>query len=90
MGQGGFMRRPGFLYRPKRQSSGRGLNERFAGDNGFTFLIGESGVESNTVFFADDFQNLQAQRNLIIDKDRLDKFECLREVDGSHSGKMKT
>ena len=72
------------------QSFGRGLNEGLAGDNGFTFLIGESGVESNAVFFADDFQNLQAQCNLITDKDRFDKFECLREVDGSHSGKMKT
>ena len=46
-------------------------------DNGFTFLIGESCFETNLIFLVNDFQNPQVQSDLIFNKDRLDKFECL-------------
>jgi hypothetical protein len=40
-------------------------------------------LETNVVFLADDFKNLQAQRYLIFYKDGLDKFKCLRKIDAS-------
>ena len=58
MGQGGLLQRRCYRSAPNRQSFGWGHNERLTGDNGFTFVIGESGIETNAVFFTDDFQKV--------------------------------